>query len=132
MNRGLGIDLGAKRVGLAIGSLIAQKYDTIPYESYERLKDSLTKIIAKEEIKFVVIGVPEYEHQSRSKEFILNTIEKLKSDLTVSVKTVDETLSTFEAERILKEAGKNPQQIKQNNDSLAAQIILQQYIDEND
>ena len=57
----LGIDYGAKKVGIAISDplrIFASPYDTIIFNSQKKLLKEIEKIIINESIVFVVIGLP--------------------------------------------------------------------------
>ncbi len=112
----LGIDYGKKKVGLAISEgMLAAPYQVISVSS---LKDALNKIgsvIKKEGIDQVIVGLPD---SGEAYKMAKNFIKVLGQE--ISVKAIDETLSTKQA--IV--AG------SKHEDSTAAAIILQNYLDE--
>lgn len=121
----LGIDWGLKRVGLAIseGELAAP----LPAVHIKNLEDGAKKIadaVTKEEVDLVVIGKPEGEMGKK--------VEKAVSELKkqgIRVAVADETLSTQEAKKTMLEMGSGRQARREDN-SVAAAIILQRYLDE--
>lgn len=130
--RYLGLDYGKKRVGLAINiGATAFSHATIIRYSDERLLDDLKKIIDDEKIQAVVLGL------ALNDKGLLSPLAKetkafatlLSSSLGVKVKFQNETLTTVEAGGYLKEMGIKPSQRKKRKDALAAQIILQEYLD---
>ena len=132
MNRALGIDFGRARIGLAISDelrFLAHPLETIPAN-----KDSvkrIAQIVADRKIDKVVIGVP--RHMSgeigQSANEALEFAAKLRAQISCPVETWDERLSTVAANRALSEAGKKTRQTRQIVDQVAAQMILQGYLD---
>ena len=62
-------------------------------------------------------------------ETVQKFISELRSQLSVSVNSADERLSSVEAGRVLREQGYQPSRNKAMVDSTAAAIILQSYLD---
>lgn len=127
----LGIDYGAQRVGLAVAHEVARlprPLQTLPNDA--SLTQQLKTIIRQESIARVVVGVPRNmdgssSEQSSNCEAFAN---QLSGFLDVPVETVDETLSSVEAESALKSIGK--QYTKADIDAMAASLILERYITE--
>lgn len=129
--RVLGLDVGDKRIGVAISDplgITAQPLGVIDAESgMEELKE----LMPKHEIELIVVGHPltlkgERGERARSvEEFARN----LKTATGVPFTLVDERLSTKAAERIMREMGRKPSREKGRVDELAAVIILQSYLD---
>ena len=134
MGRLLGIDYGEKRVGVAISDptgTIASALDTILFKSKEDLFQQLKKRIALEDITGVVVGMPfgMKGQVTAQTETVQKFISELRSQLSVSVNSADERLSSVEAGRVLREQGHQPSRNKAMVDSTAAAIILQSYLD---
>jgi putative Holliday junction resolvase len=121
----LGIDYGEKRIGLAISDetqTFARELDILsPKEFWQ----SLNLLILNHSIGLIVLGWP----LNMSGEMTQKTNEvegfkrKVESETNIKVEIMDERLSSQMAEHI---SGK-----KTNLDSLAAQILLQNYLDKN-
>lgn len=134
----LAIDYGKKYVGTAI--LIEQTGDfPMPFERIDnknrsQLTSDLYKVLTREKIKLVVIGIPhlldgqETEMGKIIRRFILDL--KTKCDLLGLIFTTqDETLSSFEAENRMKSSALyNFRVDKEKIDCLAAAIILEDFI----
>ena len=134
MGRLLGIDYGEKRVGVAISDptgTIASALDTILFKSKEDLFQQLKKRIALEDVAGVVVGMPfgMKGQVTAQTETVQKFISELRSQLSVSVNSADERLSSVEAGRVLREQGHQPSRNKAMVDSTAAAIILQSYLD---
>ncbi len=132
MNPILGIDFGRARIGLAISDelrLLAHPLETIPAN-----KDSVKRvgeIVRDRKIDKIVVGIP--RHMSgeigRAANEALEFAAKLREQLPCAVEPWDERLTTVAANRALSEAGKKTRQTRKFVDQVAAQMILQGYLD---
>ena len=134
MKRYLGLDLGTKTLGVAItdrSNTIIFPHVTIRFkkEDYEEAIEKLKPIITKEDITDVVIGLPKNMDGSLgfASQRTLNFIPKLEA-LGVKVFTVDERLTSIEAERILHENDLKSKEFKDKVDMEAAVLILESYL----
>ena len=132
----LGLDLGTRSLGLSISDLthtIASTYKTIRYEEndYDYLLQELKKIIEQEKIGKLVLGLPKNMNNTigESAERCLNFKKLLEDNLKVVVEMQDERLTTVEAHNYMIEANMSRKKRKQKIASLAANIILQTYLD---
>lgn len=122
----LGIDYGRSKVGLALADgPLAEPLKVIRYKYGDLLIDEIKKIIEKEEIEKVVVGVSEGEMGEESKNFAL-AISHLP--LAISVETFDETLTSHDAQTLSIEAGIGRKKRKEMEDAYAAAIMLQNYL----
>lgn len=138
----LGIDMGEKNIGLAIGTMLPEEYNTLhvkpPAKSFfdeqgiHQGLDELISIIRQERISQVVIGLPMREdgQETSQVEKIQAFGCKLEDATNIPVAYVNETLTSFAAEEILKDEGATINEAKQRVDQVAAKLILQQYIEE--
>jgi putative Holliday junction resolvase len=122
MGRILGIDYGEVRIGLAISDE-EQKF-SFEYEIWSPavFNEKILFLIAEKEIKKVVLGLPinmSGENTKKTQE-VIEFKNKLEKILDVPVETIDERLTSKMAGTI---AGTN-----KNIDALAAQILLQNYL----
>ncbi|MCR5785949.1 MAG: Holliday junction resolvase RuvX [Eubacterium sp.] len=135
--RVLGLDYGTKTVGVAISDplgLTAQSLETIFRKNPTHLRSTLRRIeelVNEYEAEKIVLGFPMNMDQSkgercRETEEFKNMLEKR---LGISVELEDERLTTVAAEEILIESGVRRENRKAVIDKIAAQIILQQYLD---
>jgi len=132
MNPILGIDFGRARIGLAISDelrLLAHPLETIPAN-----KDSakrIAEIVRERKIDKVVVGIPRHmsgEIGAAANE-ALEFATKLRALVPCEVETWDERLTTVAANRALSDAGKKTRQTRNIVDQVAAQMILQGYLD---
>ena len=134
--RYLGLDLGTRTLGLSISDktgTIASVYDTLRFTDgdYDSLLVPLKEIVEKEEVSGIVLGLPKNMNNSlgfRAEETI-EFKEKLEKYLNMEVILQDERLSTVEANNYMLQADISRKKRKAKKDSLAANIILQTYLD---
>jgi putative holliday junction resolvase len=122
----LGIDYGRKKMGFAIADgPLAEPLKVVRYRDTKVLENEIRKVIEKEKIEKVVVGISEGEMGLETKEFSLS----LRSKLNIPVEEVDETLTTHEALVQSIEAGIKRKKRREMEDAYAASIILQNYLD---
>ena len=132
MNPVLGIDFGRVRIGVAISDelrLLAHPLETIPAN-----KDAvkrIAEIVRERKIDKVVVGVPRQMsgEVGKAAQEALEFADKMRAQLSCAVETWDERLTTVAANRALTAAGKKTRQTRQIVDQVAAQMILQGYLD---
>ena len=136
LNRILGIDFGSVRVGLALSDLtktIAKPFDTIKYNDLNNLIDQLKIIIIDNEVDKLVVGIPfnmkgnDTKQTLKVREFIIF----LEKNINLEVETVDERLSSIEAEKTMHKLNVKTGHNKGRIDKIAASVILQEYLDTN-
>jgi putative Holliday junction resolvase len=140
--RYLGLDLGARKIGVSVGELIASELSTLrnnkgenfyeePYR--DRAIKEISNLIAQEEADAVVVGLPVSEEGDETEESkkVRGFAEYLEEKLNITVHLTNETLTSFMAQDILESQGLSPQEIEEREDQLAATLILQQFIEEN-
>lgn len=119
----LGIDYGTKRIGLAISDetqTLARELDIVSPENFWKQVNSICQ---DNTVSEVIVGLPlgmsgqDTEKTQEAREFAT----KLHETLQLPVGFMDERLSSMQAEQI---TGQN-----EDLDSMAAQIILQSYLD---
>ena len=132
MNPILALDFGRARIGAAISDelqLLAHPLETIP--ANKQAPARVAEIVREKKVDHVVAGVP---HQMNGQigaaaTEVLQFVEKLRAVLPCPVVTWDERLTTVAAHRALRDAGKNTRQTRGYVDQVAAQMILQSYLD---
>lgn len=134
--RVLGIDFGQRRIGLALSDptrLICSVYDQLERTSDRDVRwiEKLKNIVEEEEVVEIVMGLPLHMNGDEGEEarFVRETGSMLEKTLSRPVSYVDERLSTVSAERTLLEAGLSRTKRKGVRDSMAAQVILQSFLD---
>lgn len=115
----LGIDYGAKKIGLALAEgKVAAPFRVVRYDSRRDLRDAIRAVCAEYDVRTIVVGVP--RDRATTDEFI----EWLRRELTLPVVTEGEQLTTAFAKRLMREW-----KGKADDDAIAAALILQSYIE---
>ncbi len=130
----LGIDYGKKRMGLAISDplgLTAQGLGVISCEQPEEFLERISQLIEEKEVKEIVVGLPKRMDSSLGEEAqaVLRFAETLRLRTGLPVHLVDERLTTARAHKILKGVGLSRKERTQKADVVAAQTILQIFLD---
>lgn len=122
LGKALGIDYGTKRIGLAISDEEQRMAWELSIVSPDEFWKTIESIIVEQGISDIVIGLPlnmSGEFSEKTEE-VKKFAEKVKEISGLPVHLIDERLSSQMAESII---GNNS-----NLDSLAAQILLQNYL----
>jgi len=132
MNPILALDLGRARIGVAISDelqLLAHPLETIPAD--DQAIPRLAHIIREKKVDHVVVGIPRQMNGQigAAATEALRFVEKLRAILPCPVVTWDERLTTVAAHRALRDAGKKTRDTRGYVDQVAAQMILQGYLD---
>ena len=132
MNPILALDFGRARIGAAISDqlqLLAHPLETIP--ANERATSRVAEIVREKNVDHVVAGMPRQMNGQigAAATEVLQFVEKLRAILPCPVVTWDERLTTAAAQRALRDAGKKTRHTRGYIDQVAAQMILQSYLD---
>jgi putative pre-16S rRNA nuclease len=132
MNPILALDLGRARIGVAISDelqLFAHPLETIPADN--QATPRVAQIIREKKVDHVVVGIPRQMNGQigTAATEALKFVEKLRAILPCPVATWDERLTTVAAHRALRDAGKKTRDTRAYVDQVAAQMILQGYLD---
>ena len=126
----LAVDFGERRVGVAISDAagrVALPLVTILRESDSQVISELAAIVDEESVDALVVGEPRRLDGSRGEAArrAASFAAKLSRRTGLPHVLVDESLTSREAERRLRETGRNPRRHTERIDALAAQIILE-------
>jgi len=131
--RVIGIDLGSRRIGVAVTDglgLTAQPHATIARHGGQRDLDAIGAVVREFDAERVVLGLPlspegEVGRAARAAQVFA---ERLRAALAVPVELIDESFSTVEAEEVLLAADVSRARRKEVIDRLAAAVILQRWL----
>ena len=139
MPRVLGIDVGGRRIGLAISDpsrTLARPLATLRissrHDAVDRVAQEVARLIREEEgLEAIVVGVPRRLDGSASDEtrHVEAFIDALRGCTTVPIAREDERLTSREAESRLAQHERNWRVRKLKLDAAAAAVILQDYLD---
>jgi putative holliday junction resolvase len=127
----LGLDVGEKRIGVAVSELgtMAMPLEVVTREGQEF--DRIADLVREHQPAAVVAGMPysldgTIKPQAEKVQAFLQTLEQR---IDVPIVTIDERLTTAQADRMLIAADRKTRQRRQVVDKVAASLILQAYLD---
>jgi len=130
----MALDIGTKRIGVAMSDelfLTAQGAATIHRSGLEADLAAIKKMVDENGVGEIVVGLPinmNGTYGAKAKE-IVEFMGSLTKAVDMPIRTWDERLTTVQAERALLEADVSRVKRKKAIDKLAAQFILQSYLD---
>lgn len=132
MPRSLGLDVGNRRIGLAVSDalkVIARPLEVLDRRQHDAVAYILHVVIAQQ-VDEIIVGCP-YHADGRVGEQALvvqRFVDLLRMRAQVPVLLVDERFSTGQAKEIISAKKRKKQDI--HDDAVAAAVILQRYLDE--
>jgi putative Holliday junction resolvase len=132
--RTLGLDIGDKRIGVAISDpeeILASPLATITREDDKKAIDDIIKLVDQNDVERIVVGLPYSLDGSIGGQAnkVMDFAERLSKHTMASMEIWDERLSTVAVERLLREAGNKKAKKRARLDAAAAAFILQGYLD---
>jgi putative holliday junction resolvase len=131
--RALGIDLGTKRVGVALSSgTLATPFEVIPRSGDLRRDHArIAELVAEADAEIVVVGLPLSldGSQGPAARAALGEVAELRDVLPVPVTTYDERLTTVTADRRLMDQNLGAAARRRVVDKVAASVMLQAWLD---
>ncbi|MCI0524044.1 MAG: Holliday junction resolvase RuvX [Acidobacteria bacterium] len=134
--RVMAVDYGSKAIGVAISDelrLTVRPLATIRREKrkYAQVIERIGALITEHEIGTLVVGLPLNMDGTRGPavERVESFIEDLRRSLSIPIVTIDERLTSYEADQMMREMGMNERERRARSDEYAATIILQDYLD---
>ena len=133
MSRVIGIDLGSRRIGVAVTDglgLTAQPHSTIERHGGQRDLDAIAAVVKQFNASMVVLGLPldpeggEGKAATAARAFA----DRLRTFIAIPVELIDESFSTVEAEDVLLAADVSRRKRRDVIDRLAASVILQRWL----
>jgi len=134
MSRILGLDPGTKRVGVALSDpthMLATPHTVLAAEPRSKLAEALRALCREKEVDRIVVGLPlrmdgdEGPAAEKARAFAA----WVGGALDLPVEFWDERLSTVSAQNALIEGGARREKRREVIDMIAAQIVLQHYLD---
>jgi putative holliday junction resolvase len=135
--RSLGLDIGNKRIGVALSDplgILASPLLVFEHTDEKADITAILEIVKSRQVEQIIVGMPQSMDGSMGAqaEKVRSFTDKLKLRSPVPVESRDERLTTVNAKRLFQEAGKkkSPGDRKGEYDAAAAAIILQSYLNE--
>ena len=130
----LALDVGKKRIGLAISDPLGITAQGLPTLHRTRIRedlDALDRLCREYEVELLLIGQPLHMSGTDSRQAVYTRefAERLSERTRVPLKFLDERLTTVQAERVLKESGISIEKRAKAVDRLAAVLLLQSFLD---
>ncbi|WP_341465269.1 Holliday junction resolvase RuvX [Alkalibacter saccharofermentans] len=132
--RYMGLDVGDRTIGVAVSDLLgltAQSLKTIKRASLDKDLEELKSIIEEKSVTVLVIGIPKNMNGSIGSqgEKVIGFSNYLKKRLKVEIVHWDERLTSKFADNLMLEGDVKRKKRKEKIDMMAAQNILQSYMD---
>ncbi len=132
--RVLGLDVGDRRIGVALSDPLgfsAQPLTVVERTAVADDLEALRVLVEGRGVGTVVVGLPltmrgEQGPQARK---VMSFVQLLRQRVSVPIELVDERLTTVQGERALLAMDTSRRKRKQTIDLVAAQLILQQFLD---
>lgn len=135
MSRLLGLDIGEKRIGVAISDearLLARPLTTIIRASRHEDFDTIARLIREHRVERLIVGLPwtlrgeEGPQAQRVRRYVAAMSSAIQTPVTFQ----DERFTSAEAEDRLAQAPRRKRRTKGDVDAVAAAIILQDYLNQ--
>lgn len=132
--RVLALDLGKRRIGLALSDelgITAQGLETLQRTRLREDLARLAKLVSDNNVTLILMGNPLHMsgHEGRGTEHARDFGARLEALTSIPVKLWDERLTTVQAQRVLRESGASIEKRAKSVDRLAAVILLESFLD---
>ena len=130
----LGLDVGDRRIGVAVSDtlgLTAQRLTVVARRGLTEDLEQIRTLVSTHQVGTIVVGLPLTTggERGRQAQKVLAFSNALTRQCAVPVQLVDERFTTLQGQRALAEAGTPSRKRKALIDQVAAQLILQQFLD---
>jgi putative Holliday junction resolvase len=134
VRRVLGVDFGKARIGVAVSDelgLLAHPLETIPGAKVDAAVRRIAEIAREKNVERVIVGLPRHMsgEMGTAAADVQAFVAKLRPLLPCEVVLWDERLTTTAAHRALRDSGQKTRRTRGVVDQVAAQMILQGYLD---
>ena len=132
--RVLALDLGKKRIGLAVSDALGITAQGLPTLQRTRIREDLAaleKVIAENEVTMILMGHPLHMsgREGRQADYTREFAERLGEQTGIEIRFWDERLTTVEASRVLRQSGISIEKRAKAVDRLSAVILLGSFLD---
>jgi putative Holliday junction resolvase len=133
-SRVLALDLGKKRIGMALSDelgVTAQGLQTLERTNIREDLARISQLAAEKGVSLILMGNPLHMsgREGRQAEYARDFGERLRAASGIPVEFWDERLTTVAAQRVLRESGISIEKRAKAVDRLAAVILLESYLD---
>ncbi|URA11206.1 Holliday junction resolvase RuvX [Thermospira aquatica] len=130
MGRILAIDVGTKKIGLALSDplrILASPWGSLQRDSF--LWAKIVTLCKNEGVDLIVVGYVASDYYGTATRMVNEFVLELKKHISLPVEFQDESFSSQKAESYLRVKGKKKRCPREDRDSLAATQILWEYLD---
>ncbi len=135
MGRALGLDVGDRRIGLALsdsGGILASPLTIIEHTTVTADIEAILKIAKEREVERIIVGLPRLMNgdigpQAKKVQIFA---EAMRSKTAIPLEFRDERLTTVTAVRLKQETSSKKKNRNLRYDAMAAAVILQDYLEE--
>lgn len=135
MGRALGLDVGDRRIGLALsdsGGILASPLTIIEHTTVTADIEAILKIAKEREVERIIVGLPRLMNgdigpQAKKVQIFA---EAMRSKTAIPLEFRDERLTTVTAVRLKQETSSKKKKRNLRYDAMAAAVILQDYLEE--
>jgi putative Holliday junction resolvase len=130
----LALDLGKKRIGMALSDPLGITAQGLPTLERTRIREDLAalkNLIEQREVTLILMGNPIHMSgvEGRQAAYTREFADRLAKLSGKAVKFWDERLTTVEAQRVLRQSGISIEKRARAVDQLSAVILLESYLD---
>ena len=130
----LALDLGKKRIGLALSDALGITAQGLPTLQRTRIREDLAalqKLVVDHGVSLILMGNPIHMsgREGRQAEYTREFAERLGEQTGVEIRYWDERLTSVEANRVLKQSGISIEKRAKAVDRLSAVILLGSFLD---
>ena len=136
MSRVMAIDFGMRRIGVALSDplrMVASGYETVNWNGvdHEYALERISQIVKEKEVTEIVMGKPSRTDgtQSKKKKKAIRFSSMIEEKTGIKPVFRDERFTTVIASQFLRQTGVSGKNKKKVVDQVAAEIILQEYLD---
>lgn len=131
----LGLDLGERRVGVAVSDaigMLAHPVTTLEVTGEKSLVEQVKRVAQEREAELLVIGLPLNQDGSKGPRAVRTEVlaEALRLGTGLPIEYVDERFTSQAAQRAIADAPRKVRREKGTLDKIAAVFILQAYLDQ--
>lgn len=132
--RVMAFDYGTVRIGVALsdeGRVLARPLQVIKVQGWKKDRETIRRLLHEYAVSEIVVGLPVNMNGTLgpAAERVQRFMHRLRGVFRLPVVAIDERLSTVHAEETLREIGVRRDRRKDLVDSVAASVILQEYLD---
>jgi putative holliday junction resolvase len=132
--RVMAIDYGSKATGIAITDelqLTVRSLTTLRNVRDTKLIESISSLVNENDVGRLVVGLPLNMDGTRGEAAgrVERFVSELQNHLMIPIVMVDERLTSYEADQIMREEGLSEMERRLRSDEYAAAIILRDYLD---